>query len=197
MGPAIVVITVLGASGASAAAQTSGQPIRLSAWAVNMSNVATGSNAVLDIRVDKWSTEQEKEALISAFLDKGQDGLLRALQKVPVKGRIRIPGKQGADPSQTRLGWDLRFAMQWAGEDGGQRILVATDRFMTFQEVKNRPRTVDYPFTFAEIHLNKDGEGEGKLAVATQLMFDKKKNTIVFENYSTEPVRLQQVKVQK
>ena len=35
------------------------------------------------------------------------------------------------------------------------------------------------------------------MAVATQLQFDKKKNTIVFENYSTEPVRLQQVKVVK
>jgi hypothetical protein len=55
----------------------------------------------------------------------------------------------------------------------------------------------DYPFTFVDIRLNKDGEGEGKMAVATQLQFDKKKNTIVFENYSTEPVRLQQVKVVK
>jgi hypothetical protein len=68
---------------------------------------------------------------------------------------------------------------------------------MSFQEVRNQPRTVDYPFLFAEIHLNKDGEGEGKMAVATQLRFDKKKNTIIFENYSTEPVRLQQVKVEK
>ena len=39
--------------------------------------------------------------------------------------------------------------------------------------------------------------GEGKMAVATQLQFDKKKNTIVFENYSSEPVRLQNVKVEK
>jgi hypothetical protein len=68
---------------------------------------------------------------------------------------------------------------------------------MSFQEVRNRPRTYDYPFTFVEVRLNKDGEGEGKLAVATQLQFDKKKNTIVFENYSNEPVRLQQVKVVK
>src|SRR4029079_15223694 len=79
----------------------------------------------------------------------------------------------------------------------GMRILIATDRYMSFQEVRNRPRTYDYPFTFVDIRLNKDGEGEGKMAVATQLQFDKKKNTIVFENYSTEPVRLQQVKVVK
>ena len=35
------------------------------------------------------------------------------------------------------------------------------------------------------------------MAVATQLQFDKKKNTIVFENYSSEPVRLTNVKVEK
>jgi hypothetical protein len=68
---------------------------------------------------------------------------------------------------------------------------------MTFEEVRNQPRTVDYPFTFVDIRLNKDGEGVGKMAVATQLQFDKKKNTIIFENYSSEPVRLQNVKVEK
>jgi hypothetical protein len=196
-GLAVVVVATLGTSGAPAIAQTSGQPIRLSAFAVNMSNIATGATGVIDIRINQWSTDKEREDLIAAFLDKGQDGLLKALQKVPVKGRISNPGRRGADPAQTRLGWDLRFAMQWAGEDGGTRILAATDRYMTFQEVRNQPRTVDYPFTFIEIHLNKEGEGEGKLAVATQLKFDKKQNTIVFENYSTEPVRLNQVKVVK
>ena len=194
---AVVIATVATRPATPARAQTMGQPIRLTAWAVSMANVATGANAVIDIRVDKWSTDEERQKLIATFLEKGQDGLLSALQKVPVKGRISIPGRQGPDPTQTRLGWNLRFAMQSPGEDGGMRILIATDRYMSFQEVRNRPRTYDYPFTFVEVRLNKDGEGEGKMAVATQLQFDKKKNTIVFENYSTEPVRLQQVKVVK
>ena len=197
MTAAVVVATVATRPAAPVRAQTMGQPIRLTSWAVSMGTVATGSNAVLDIRVDKWSTDEERQKLIATFLDKGQDGLLSALQKVPVKGRISIPARQGPDPTQTRLGWNLRFAMQSPGEDGGMRILIATDRYMSFQEVRNRPRTYDYPFTFVDIRLNKDGEGEGKMAVATQLQFDKKKNTIVFENYSSEPVRLQQVKVVK
>jgi hypothetical protein len=177
-------------------AQTAGGKIRLTAWAVSMANVATGANAVLDIRVEKWSTEAERQQLISTFLEKGQDGLLRALQKVPVKGRISNPGKRGPDPQQARLGWDLRFAMRSPLEDGGTRILIATDRYMTFEEVRNQPRTYDYPFTFIDIRLKSDGQGEGKMALATQLQFDKKKNTIVFENYSSEPVRLQNVKVE-
>ena len=178
-------------------AQTAGEPIRLSAWAVSMANVATGANAVIDIRVNKWSTDQERTKLISTLVDKGQDKLLDVLRDLPEKGRISIPGRQGPDPNQTRLGWTLRYAMKSPLEDGGTRILIATDRYMSFAEVRNRPRTYDYPFTFLEIHLNKEGTGEGKMAVATQLQFDKKKNTIVFENYSTEPVRLTNVKVEK
>lgn len=192
-----ILIAGLCAIGAIAAAQTTGQPIRMTAWAVNMSNIATGANATIDIRVDRWSTPQEREQLITTFLNKGQDALLRALQKAPVKGRMRIPGYMGPDPHNYRLGWDLRYAWEFPGEDGGRRIVIATDRYIGFWEARNQPRTVDYPFTFIEIRLNPDGKGEGKLAAATKLTFDRKKNTVELENYSTEPVRLQNVRVEK
>jgi hypothetical protein len=195
--PGFAVAVILAGAIPSTNAQTAGEPIRLSAWAVSMGTVGTGRNEVIDIRVNRWSTAKEREDLIATFLEKGQDGLLRALQRAPEKGRINIPGKQGPDPHQTRLGWTLRYAMETPGEDGGRRLMIATDRYMTFEEVRNQPRTVDYPFTFVEIRLNKDGTGEGKLAVATQLQFDKKKNTIIFENYSSEPVRLTNIKVTK
>jgi hypothetical protein len=172
-------------------------PLRITAWAVSMANVATGANQMIEIRIEKWSTEQEREMLISTFLEKKQDGLLKALQKAPVKGRIRMPNRTGPDPNQTRLGWNLRYAAYAPGEDGGHQIMVATDRYMSFAEVRNQPRTVDYPFTFAQLRLNKDGEGEGKMPVAVQLQFDKKKNQVIVENYSTEPVRLYQVKIDK
>ena len=197
IGAAVVLATFFGRADVAVRAQTAGQPIRLSAWAVSMANVATGSNAVLDIRVNKWSTEKQRQELIAVFLDKGQDALLSKLQDMPDMGRLSIPGRQGPDPNQTRLGWTLRYTNQSPLPDGGMRILIATDRVMSFQEVRNRPRSYDYPFTFLEIHLTKDGTGEGKMAVATQLQYDKKKNTIIFENYSTEPVRLTNVKVEK
>jgi hypothetical protein len=61
----------------------------------------------------------------------------------------------------------------------------------------NQPRTMDYPFTLIEIHLKKDGTGEGKLSVATKITLNKKDNVVEIENYSTEPVRLNQVRIQK
>ena len=196
-GALLVLGSVVAHEGVAVRAQTAGQPIRMSAWAVSMANVATGANAVIDIRVNKWSTQQQRQDLIAVFLDKGQDALLSKLQDMPDMGRISIPGRQGPDPNQTRLGWTLRYTNQSPLPDGGTKILIATDRVMSFQEVRNRPRSYDYPFTFLEIHLTKDGTGEGKMAVATQLKFDKKTNTIVFENYSTEPVRLTNIKVEK
>ena len=71
-------------------------------------------------------------------------------------------------------------------------------RYISFQEQANQPRTIDYPFTFIQIQLPKGGgEGEGKLAYATKLSFDKKKNNVEMENYGTEPVRLNQIKIVK
>jgi hypothetical protein len=194
---AALVGAVLARVDARVQAQTVGEPIRLSAWAVNMSNVATGANAVMDIRVDKWSTDREREELIATFVEGGQDKLLDKLRDVPVKGRMNIPAWNGPDPNQVRLGWNLRFAMRTAMADGGARILLATDRYLSFAEMRNRPRTYDYPFTFLEIHQAQDGSGEGKMAVATQLRFDKKEKTIIFENYSSEPVRLTNVRIER
>jgi len=97
----VVVAAVFARADAPVGAQTMGQPIRLSAWAVSMANVATGANAVIDIRINKWSTDKEREELIATFLDKGQDKLLDKLRDLPEKGRISIPARQGPDTAST------------------------------------------------------------------------------------------------
>jgi hypothetical protein len=57
-------------------------------------------------------------------------------------------------------------------------------------QIEYQPRTIDYAFTLIEIRVDREGKGEGKMAVATKISFDKKKNQIELENYSSEPVRL-------
>ena len=177
------------------ARQTSGEKLEITAFAVSMGTVATGANAVVDIDIDRWSTAKERELLITTMLEKNSDALLRALQKMPSHGRFSIPGLRGPDPHQLRLGNPLRYTWQTPGEDGGRRIVIATDRYIGFEEARNQPRTIDYPFTLFEIRVNKAGEGEGKMAVATKISFDKKKNAIELENYGSEPVRLNNLKV--
>lgn len=176
-------------------AQTNQDKLEISAFAVNMSNIATGSNAQVQLTINSWSTAEERERLITTVLEKGSDALLRELQKAPVKGRFRIPTARQPDPHHLALGLDLHYAWQSPLDDGGRRIVIATDRYIGFQEARSQPRTIDYPITLIEIRVDKEGNGVGKMAVATKISFDKKKNQIELENYSSEPVRLNNVKI--
>jgi hypothetical protein len=160
-----------------------------------MSNIGTGATATVDFDIDRWSTEAERSKLISVMTDKGADALLQTLRDMPSHGRMRFPAWQGPDPLNARLGWDIRYASQRPDPEGGQRIVLALDRYLSFWEIANRPRTIDYPFTFVEIKVDKNGEGEGKLSIATRVDFNKANNVIQLETYASEPVRLQQVKV--
>src|SRR5262245_48645044 len=186
MGSAAAAAAVALALGAPASAQ---QQERFTAFAVNLSNIGPGTTANVDIMIDRWSSETERERLIKAFTDKGQDALLKELQKIkPPVGRINIPGQ---------IGWDLQYAREVKAEDGGRRILVATDRRISFREVNSRSRSLDYPFTLVELQLDKNDEGEGRASVATKIKWNKEKNVLELENYSTQPVMLKQIRKNK
>ena len=156
-----------------ARAQSTGEPLRLTAFAVSMSNVATGKSATMDFSITRWSTEEERQLLITTFLEKGPDKLLSVLQKQKDCGFVRIPGWSGPDPNNVRMGWRLRYTRQTPGEDGGRKVFLVTDRYISMWEARESPRVRDYPFTLIEIHLDKDGKGEGKASIATKISFDK------------------------
>jgi len=163
-------------------------PLRLTAFAVNMSNTGTGNNAVVEIRITRWSTEAERQRLVTTFVEKGPTKLLDALQDTNPVGFIKLP---------TTLGYDLRFARQTSVDDGGTRIVIVTDRPIPEWEARTQARTLDYPFTLIDIRLKKDGTGEGKLSVATKLTLNKKDNLVELENWESEPVRLTTIKIDK
>ena len=163
-------------------AQTMGQPERFSAMAVNMNVGRTGT---VEIVVNRWSTDAERTGLVQTALEKGPDKLLSTLQKLPRVGYIRSPES---------VGWDLHYAHHVALPDGGEQIVIATDRPIGFREASRQPRSIDYPFTVIEMRLNADGEGQGTMSVATKVIAEKDKQTITLENFSTTPVLLQSVK---
>ena len=188
------VVAVLSLSRVSG--QVPSLPIRMTAFAVNMSNNLSGANAILEITINSWSTAEERKRLLDV-VPKGQNALLDELTDQPVKGRIRIPGWTGSDPNNYRLGWDLHYAWQEPLPEGGTRMVIGTDRHMTMWEVRNQPRTTDYPFTLMQIQMPKEGKGQGKLMPFAMIDFDKKKNVMVLENYGSQPVSLNNITVEK
>ena len=88
-------VAILSIAPPSVATQTSGEKLRITAFAVNMSNIGTGATATVEFDVDRWSTPDERAQLIAVMLEKGPDALLEALRKMPSHGRMRFPAWQG------------------------------------------------------------------------------------------------------
>jgi len=154
---------------------------KLTALAVDMSNLSTGRNTgTVDIVIDRWSTDTERDNLRAALREGGADGLLHALQKVKDIGRISTPGS---------VGFPLRFARQTTTATGGRRILLGTDRVISFLELSSQPRSVDYPFMLIDIRMDASGKGEGKLMPLAKITEDRD-HIVEIENYASEPVRL-------
>jgi hypothetical protein len=184
-------------TGAQSASPSANDKVTIMGWALNMSNTATGANQTIRINIDRWSNASQRQHLIATFIEKKQDGLLKELEKQPEVGRFNFPGYMGPDPNNTmRLGTDIRYAMNHPLPDGGRRIVIITPRIIGFREQVNMPRTYDYPFSMFQMQFDKAGKGEGRMAYATQITFDKKNNSIELENYSSEPVRLNNLELE-
>jgi hypothetical protein len=185
-GLALAAAASLASSTVTVEAQSRRPIERLLATSVNMSNVGRPNPGRIEIVIERWSSERERDELIATLKDKGSDALLRHLQKLPRVGYIR-------DANGRSIGWDLHFARERKLEDGGRQIVLATDRPISAWEAMNRPRSMDYDFTVADIRFDGDGKGVGKLAVAAKVTTNDKTGAIEIENFSSEPVRLTDV----
>jgi hypothetical protein len=169
----------------SSSAQTMGTPERYIANAINMNRGAAGA---IEITVNRWSSDKDRDRLMSVLMEKGADKLLDVLQDLPRMGYFRAPGN---------LGMDIHFARRVPQPEGGERVVLVTDRRIGFWEAANQPRSIDYPFTVIELRLNRDGEGEGKISVATKIIPDKENKIVTLENYDIQPVMLTNVHREK
>ena len=184
----VAVLTVAALAGTSRSTGTQAQHLeQFSAFAVNLQGARPGDRSmsgVIQITIDRWSSEAERNTLIDAFDSKGQDGLLNALERMKPTGYIKLPNT---------LGYDLRFTREVRNPDGGRRIIVGTDRRMTTSEEVNKPITTDYPFTIIELRVNNANVGEGRLSALTKIKTNKKEGTIELEAYG-DAAKLTEVK---
>ena len=158
---------------------------RFTATAINMGTPGPARVDRVEIVVNQWSPRAQRDRLIAVLFERGPEKLLDALQDLPKVGYFKTP---------ETLAYDLRYAQRTPLPDRGERIVLATDRYVRFWEAARASRTLDYPFTIIELRFDGDGRGEGKMSLATKVTADKKNNTIELENWGTQPVLLKDVK---
>jgi hypothetical protein len=186
----VVLLVTVAASQALAQATAPTLPLKLTSFAINMdANTRATSTGTVDITIERWSTDAERDRLLDALIGKGTDKLLSTLQS--------IKPRAGYLHTTKTLSWDIYYARLQPGEDGGYRLIFATDRPISFAEARSNSRSSDYEFMLCEIRMPKTGKGQGKLAVMAKVSYDKKKKSIEIENWDTQPVRLNEVRENK
>jgi hypothetical protein len=177
---------ILLSAGPTSRAQTMGDPEEFSAFAVNMGTYVVGTTANVIITVNRWTPVAERDELLTTLRLKGQEAFFNALKNAKRVGTLRTPES---------VGYELRFAFDEPGKDGGRRILIATDRPIGFNEARVRPPSIDYPLTVIDMTLSPEGKGEGTMSIAAKMIPTGK--NIVVENYDTQPVRLNRIESRK
>jgi hypothetical protein len=135
--------------------------------------------------VFQWTAQAEREKFVAA-LQKGEEQLLEALKGAPSAGYIW---------TSESLGYSLRYAYKTTVPNGGERIVVATDRPLgawsrTAWKASASKGAKDPQMTLIELRLNKQGRGEGKMSLAGKIVAEPETNTLALENYGSAPVLL-------
>src|SRR5262245_47726329 len=165
-------------------AQPDRAPERFTALAVNLESPRRVTTGTVEIVVNRWSTDRERDRLLTILLEKGPERLLDALQDTPRVGYIRMPDG---------IGYDLNFSRRTSDEDGGERIEIVTGRDFRFWEGINQPGSIDYSFAVIELRINRDGQGEGRMSIATKIMG----KALALEEHATQPVSLHKARREK
>jgi hypothetical protein len=210
-------------TGILALAQTpaSGPVLRLTATTANVS----GAPDSIRIDVLRWSTDAERDQLMAAWNmtapaagrggrggrggagrgggggGRGRGGeepaapptpestLAAAIEQVPTVGYLW---------SSEVAGYALRYAGKVAGPDGGERVILITDRRLGNANdlwKPTAPATASaYEFSVIELRLPAKGEGEGKTSLTGKVAPDSAARILAPENYDALPVVLKSVK---
>jgi len=149
----------------------------------------------IEILIQRWSTDAERDDLRDTLVKDGPKGLLTVLHKVqrrPV-GVVVIPGIPGGGARvRTRQARNVLFARSLETAKGRQ-VVIATDQSLAFGE-PTKDWSSDYEFTLLDIRFGPDGAGTGKLAPAARVVYNKATKTIELGDYTAEPVRLNDVR---
>jgi hypothetical protein len=156
------------------------KPIEIfKAFAVQMQSGRAGS---VEIRITRWSTDEERQKLLDVLQEQGQPAMIADLQKLPQVGYIKMPNTMGVA---------LFYARSTELPDGTRQVVIGTDRAIGVSA--HAPQLSKYDATVIELHFPPGGKkGEGKIVLAGKVHVGQD-GKVQISNYQGEPVRLKDV----
>jgi hypothetical protein len=163
-------------------------------------NVADPQSAGhIEIFIERWSTDEERDQLSDALAQRGPGALLSAIQKLRLRraGVVLTPGVGGGLGARVRArrARNLLFARR-IDTARGRQVILATDRALAFGEPEIAWPSTD-EFTLVDIRFGDEGQGTGKVAAAREVLVNKETRTLELANYGTRPVKLTNVRLEQ
>jgi hypothetical protein len=176
----VSLILILAATATQA--QVKGPVERYTATTTNVN----GAGEPITIELLRYSTDADRDKLASVLAWYGEKEVAGAL---PTVGYLW---------TSASAGYSIRYAYRITGSDGGQRIILLTDRKLgAWNPDAWKPVAAGTPdensFSVIELRLNRAGQGEGKTSLTTKVTFESTTKSIALENYAAQPVILKGV----
>ncbi len=115
--------------------------------------------------------------------------LAAAIEKAPTVGYLW---------TNETVGYSIKYAYRAPLPQGGERIILATNRQLGAGSAGWKPTVsgtpTNYTFTLIEIRLDAKGLGEGKASLTSKVILDREAKTVALENYGATPPIFQNVK---
>jgi len=145
----------------------------------------------IDIIIERWSTDAERETLVSNLRGNDPAALLVGLGKVFRRnGVVELPGAQGVGArARTRRVRNLKYAQQ-IDTPNGRQIVVVADQHLGFGESGRDFESWQPEFGLVDIRIGRDGAGVGKLAHADNVTFNAKTRVLEVADFAGQPIRL-------
>ena len=145
---------------------------------------ATLGDERLRVSIHGWSSDGDRDKAAAALADNDPQAVRHAFLDANALGYLSWPGGSS---------YTIRYARRSPRPDGGaDLILVADSRIWVWWDAKH-DLPANEPFTVLQIRLDKNGNGEGKIAPASKVRRDASSG-IAVADYDSRPVLITDVK---
>lgn len=183
------------------AADTDELDIKIKARAVSALSITRAASDLVDIRISRWTTDEERLSLVKTLDTEGNHALAAELDSQDETGWVSFDPRGGGGPGRDPRRSKLRYAREIV-VDGTKEVILVTNNYIGYgnnPNARDGSKLTEYPLSFVLLKLqqNEDGEwtGVGRMFVGAKVKYDSLKGKLVIDEFPMDPVYLKDLKV--
>ena len=142
-----------------------------------------GVSRPFTLTLNGHTADAAAERAVAVLAEGGQDRLLSEIRNNNL-GRFSIGGQ---------VGRQINFVTEERMSNGDRKITILFERWLNLYEVRYGSRSADYPLSYVELIIDRNGHGQGTFIPAARVRFTKK-NEVEVENFGIYPASLSGVR---